>query len=251
MFSHSYLNAFFVPILATAIGEGDIGLRTWVCVLVAVCGNLLLVHDGGEPNVGDAWSCAAALASAMFIVRLTRASRGRSAASLSAASLAFTGLGCWALSATVAQIQGLSVSAEAVRMVSEHAWSLVYLAIVVSAAASYLQAYGQQRVPPHEAAVIYTLDPVYGAAFAYLLLGESLHALGFLGVALVVGANMLRRLPWESWSLSSRLVTPHPSDAALLDPKKVPLLGTPRTPAWMQEWAKRVARANAAGALWR
>ena len=45
-------------------------------------------------------------------------------------------------------------------MVSAHWGALLYLSIVVSAAASWLQASGQQRVPPHEAAVIYTLDPV-------------------------------------------------------------------------------------------
>ena len=48
----------------------------------------------------------------------------------------------------------------------------------MTATANLLQAFGQQRVGAAEAAVIYTMDPVYGALFAWLLLGERLHAQG-------------------------------------------------------------------------
>ena len=50
--------------------------------------------------------------------------------------------------------------------------------MAVTATANLLQAYGQQRVGAAEAAVIYTMDPVYGALFAWLLLGERLHTQG-------------------------------------------------------------------------
>ena len=48
-----YLNATIVPVIATLLGERNIGLRTWLCVFVAVAGTLLLVNDGGAPNIGD------------------------------------------------------------------------------------------------------------------------------------------------------------------------------------------------------
>ena len=60
-----------------------------------------------------------------------------------------------------------------------HGWrQLLYLSVAVTATANLLQAFGQQRVGAAEAAVIYTMDPVYGALFAWLLLGERLHAQG-------------------------------------------------------------------------
>ena len=60
-----------------------------------------------------------------------------------------------------------------------HGWlQLLYLSVAVTATANLLQAYGQQRVGAAEAAVIYTMDPVYGALFAWLLLGERLHTQG-------------------------------------------------------------------------
>ena len=60
-----------------------------------------------------------------------------------------------------------------------HGWlQLLYLSVAVTATANLLQAYGQQRVGAAEAAIIYTMDPVYGALFAWLLLGERLHTQG-------------------------------------------------------------------------
>lgn len=41
-----------------------------------------------------------------------------------------------------------------------HGLQLLYLAIGVSAVASWLQAWGQAQVRPHEAVVVYTMDPV-------------------------------------------------------------------------------------------
>lgn len=128
--------------------------------------------------------------------------------------------------------------------------------VCVSAFASYLQAAGQQSVPPHHAVVIYTLDPVYGALFAWILLGEQLHGLGWLGVGLVVLANLMRRLPWERL-IGTRayraLVTPQPSETHLAglahfprDAKRQPLLGTPKTPAWLQQaWSRHWGREDA------
>ena len=134
-----------------------------------------------------------------------------------------------------------------------HGWlQLLYLSVAVTATANLLQAYGQQRVGAAEAAIIYTMDPVYGALFAWLLLGERLHTqgpyictrthtqthtdtrtqtqththiklghlfdqphhlllprAGYVGIVLVLSANVLRRLPWSVVAATRRLLTPH------------------------------------------
>ena len=101
------------------------------------------------------------------------------------------------LQAVSAAAMNLQLAEEVLRMVRAHGAPLLYLAIIVSGGSSFLQAIGQQHVAPHEAAIIYTLDPVYGALFGWLLLGEELHLLGFVGMALVLAANGARRLPWQ------------------------------------------------------
>ena len=47
---------------------------------------------------------------------------------------------------------------------------------------------GQRSVPAERAAVIYAMDPVYAAGFAYLLLGETLGPAGIAGAGIITGA---------------------------------------------------------------
>ena len=72
------------------------------------------------------------------------------------------------------------------------------------------------------------MDPVYGALFAWLLLGEQLHAQGYAGIGLVLCANLLRRLPWGVVAATRRLLTPFPSqlDLAAMSPAAVAAAAT-------------------------
>lgn len=63
-----------------------------------------------------------------------------------------------------------------------------YLAVVTTALTNWMQALGQQSIPAERAAVIYAMDPVYAAGFAYLLLGESLGPTGLAGAGIITGA---------------------------------------------------------------
>ena len=70
---------------------------------------------------------------------------------------------------------------------------LLYLGIVTTFVAQWLQALGQSRVKANDAAVIYALDPVYAAGFSYLLLGETLGQQGLIGAGVVFAAVLLSR----------------------------------------------------------
>lgn len=69
----------------------------------------------------------------------------------------------------------------------------MFLGVVASALCNWIQTLGQREVPAEKAALIYALDPVYGAVFARLLLGESeaLGTMGYTGAALVTSAAVL------------------------------------------------------------
>ena len=213
-----YLNAPLVPILAWMLGERFIGLRTCGAASFAVFGTLLLTYDGGPPNFGDSLSVCAAFSSAMFIVRLSSHSALHGAAGLSAVTLSVTACLCWVL--VVASVHWSPLGERNLRHdiadlftftsveASWQGFQLLYLSLVPTALASWLQAWGQACVKPHEAVIIYTMDPVYGAFFAWLLLGEALHLQGYLGIALVLCANVLRQVPWEAWRATRDLVTP-------------------------------------------
>jgi len=252
-----YLNAPLVPLIALLMGAHGIGIRTWVCAFTAVAGTLMLVNDGGSPNVGDVWSLGAALASASYIVRLSHAGRAHDASLLSATTLGLTSVVCWVITAAAAQDAGLALWTEVVHMFAVHAGPILYLAVVISALCSFLQAYGQQTVPSTDAVVIYTLDPVYAAICAWVLLGERLQMLGWVGVIVVVGANLLRQLPWQG--IAPTLLTPDALDLPAderSDAKCAPLLSTPPRSGLPSHYPRKTLRSwmsdfHLAGRIWR
>lgn len=204
-----YLNVKLVPLLARILYGRRIAPSVWASAALALAGTVLLTYDGSPPVVGDLWSVAAAAASAMFIVRMERAAAVAEPSAVSAVAVAgVAGLsGVWAVLDAVWAAPGTG-GLELVKQVvdgivpdsPETLAGVLYLGLVTTALSNYLQTVGQKRIPAEKAAVLYALDPVYGAMFAYLLLGESLGMQGIAGAILVTIAAI--------WSNQSGLQEP-------------------------------------------
>merc|ERR1711988_1004854 len=71
--------------------------------------------------------------------------------------------------------------------------SIIYLSIVATALTNYIQTLGQRYIRAERASIIYSMDPVYGAIFSRLFLGEGeiLGPLAITGATLVTGAAVL------------------------------------------------------------
>jgi len=200
-----YLNVKLVPVLALLAYGRSSSARTWLSAAVALCGTALLSFDGSPPNVGDAWSLAAALASAGFILRLDEAARqGReeggmplNPAELNAATISASAVLCsvWALTEAALAPGGIfgRESLATASALAPYSAELLYLALATTALAQWLQALGQSRVSGQDAAIVYALDPVYAAGFSYVLLGETLGPQGVAGAGLVLAAVVMSR----------------------------------------------------------
>ncbi len=68
---------------------------------------------------------------------------------------------------------------------------LLYLGTVCTVGAFSLQAYGQRYVPPEVAALIYLLEPVFAAVFAWAMLGEVMTSLQIAGAVLIFLAMII------------------------------------------------------------
>ena len=185
-----YLNVKFVPFFAFIFLGRHISLPTWISALLALTGTALLAYDGSgiALNTGDQWSIAAAAASAMYILRLETASKEvPNAAALNATCL-------WVV--TVAALFWSMATSDTVPTLltnlwwtlTAHPWELIYLSGVTTALANYLQTEAQKNVSAERASVIYAMDPVYGAFFSNVLLGETLTGLGVLGAGIITVA---------------------------------------------------------------
>ena len=205
-----YLNVKFVPFFAYILFGKHIQCRTWISAFVAFTGTAMLAFDnGGTDNalgtaftVGDLWSIAAAAASAMFILRMEAASKAVPKSSeLNAANLWIVAAMSliWTLGISWNQLSGSEIGVDATQFVhavqqtfertistiKSNPLPLIYLSFVTTALANFLQSKAQKDVSAERAAVIYAMDPVYGAIFANLLLGETLGGLGLAGAFLI------------------------------------------------------------------
>mmetsp|Transcript_39052 Transcript_39052/g.47000 ORF Transcript_39052/g.47000 Transcript_39052/m.47000 type:complete len:593 (+) Transcript_39052:38-1816(+) len=222
-----YLNVKFVPFLSRILFGKTISINTWVSAGTAFVGTFLLscgdLTNGATPtglNVGDLWSLAAAVASAMFILRMEKASvEVQESSELNAASLwVVTALSLfWSVGSVVLKGNGEMVQSATSDIVGSvpytdisisfgsnplivtfgnvfdtiaaHPLELIYLGAITTALTNYLQAKGQKNISAERASVIYAMDPVYGAFFANFLLGETLGGVtGYFGAFLIAVA---------------------------------------------------------------
>jgi len=235
-----YLNVKFVPFFARILFGKKISLSTWGSAFAALVGTALLSYDGTSMvlNLGDLWSVAAAAASAMFILRLESATTAvKDSAKLNATSLwmvtvtsfvwcILTGItrdgqvqvdqsissnyDMWNVLETASMTFPSIVSNVANTIVS-HPVELIYLGGVTTALSNYIQTKAQKGISAERASIIYALDPVYGAFFASVLLGEGLGQYGFAGAGLITVAAATNAFldlgPQKTEQLSSNRTT--------------------------------------------
>ncbi len=182
------LNVVLVPLFLGLVGRRVRGI--YLAAFLALLGVGLLSYDPRQPplNVGDLWTLLTALTYALYILRLEVHARVYPSLPLTAVQVfgtAFLAL-LWVLGEGV-DWGGVGVPWGAV----------VYLGVVATALTTWLQTWGQRYVPAPQAAILYTLEPVWASLFAFLLLGERMGLQGLLGAGLILWATYgaIRRSP--------------------------------------------------------
>lgn len=188
------LAVVLVPPVAIVVLKSKLDPWQALGVLLAGAGLYLLSRpSAGGFNLGDLYTALCAVCFAMVVVLVQRYTDRHHP----------LGLIMVQVMATVALSGLLLALAERPRF----AWSptlvpdILVTGILATAGSLVIQFYWQRRTTPVRAAVIYTLEPVFAAGFAYLLLGETMGGWAWLGAGLIlVGmlsaeAGKLGRLP--------------------------------------------------------
>ena len=74
--------------------------------------------------------------------------------------------------------------------------ALAYLAILATVVTLVIQTKYQKDTSPTRAAIIFSLEPVFAAVLAYMVLGEQVGTLGLIGGTVVVGGILVSEL-WD------------------------------------------------------
>lgn len=155
---------------------------SWVAVAVATVGLGLLSLQGFSVGIGELLTLGCAAAFALHIVGLGQWASSYDAFGLAVVQLLTTA----ALCAVVAVPGGLAMPPDA------SVWgALVLTALAATALAFVVQTWAQAHLSPTRAAVVMTMEPVFGGIFAVLLAGEVLGPRTLAGAALVLVAMVL------------------------------------------------------------
>jgi drug/metabolite transporter (DMT)-like permease len=180
------------PLLTAIILRRRIPPLTWVAAVLATLGLGVLALRGLSIGYGELLTLISAVIYAGHIVALGRFSSPETTLSLSLVQLSMI-----TLLTAVAALWPTAGSAPGIQLPgSLHDWLVVlYLALIASALTMVLQTWAQAHIEPSRAAVIMAMEPVWAAAFAVALGGESITARMIIGGLAIVSAMYLVERP--------------------------------------------------------
>jgi drug/metabolite transporter (DMT)-like permease len=174
----------FTPILAWLILRDRLERTAVVSAVVALSGVALLSGVGGDLHpLGDGLAVGCALAFSLHILATDRGVSGHDVGALLAVQL--TVCGAVSLVAAVATGQVEAPSGGTV-------WSaLIVTALFASALAFFVQSAAQRYASPARTALILATEPAFAGLFGWLLAGDRLTPLAWVGAALILAAIVL------------------------------------------------------------
>jgi drug/metabolite transporter (DMT)-like permease len=169
------------PVFGALFFHHRSGWRVWTAAAISAVGLLLLSGFGGQGRLaGDLLVFGCAISFTFHIFVSDRAVDRHRVGGLVAVQLGFCGLFSLAVAGSMGDLQ-LPLTGDV--------WlALAVTAVIASALGFFVQAYAQREASPSRTALILASEPAFAGLFAYLLKGETLNPLGWLGAALIMGA---------------------------------------------------------------
>jgi len=173
------LAVIFVPLLVGLFSRKKPEKRVMLGVCISITGiGLLTLNQTFHINTGDFLCILAALFYALHIILTGKATKNADAISIGIIQLGFAG--AWGLL--------FSLLFEKPQLPSNiEAWgAILALSILCSAVGFIGQTVAQKHTTPTRTGLIFSLEPVFAAFFAFIFVGEILTNKGYLGAVLVL-----------------------------------------------------------------
>jgi len=170
------------PLLGAVILRTRVERRVWLAVMLATAGLGVLSLHGFSVGYGELLTLAASMIYALHILAMSRLTTPGTTISLTLVQMIVITVVC-----TVAALpHGIALPASAAD------WGAVlYLGVLAGALTMFLQTWAQGHLDPTRAAVIMAMEPVWAAAFAVALGGESITGRMLLGGLAILAAMYL------------------------------------------------------------
>jgi len=187
----------FTPLIERITGR-PVAMRTYVAVLAALAGTVLLAGGGATGiGLGDVLVLGCAVAFAVHIVLLSRWSPGLPSSELAlvqmaAATLLFSAGGAPQLMATAPPNGAVWIA-------------IAITAVLASALAFFIQTWAQVHLTASRTALVLATEPAWALGFSILLAGQRLDLVQAVGAALVLLAIVGHELVPELTAAESKI----------------------------------------------
>jgi len=180
-------SVLFIPFLAKVINKTKYSHKVLVGIIITVVGMFFLVSNGAgfSMNPGDLLALSASVMFALQVIYTGKFVERIDPFLISAYQFLFVGLMAMGLSLIVQEnvvwstFGGLEIGA------------LLFAGILITAGLYYVQTLAQQKLSENTVGVLYALLPLFAAVFSWMILGETLSALGIAGGAMMVAGVAL------------------------------------------------------------
>lgn len=181
------LFVLFVPLALFLVFRQPPSHIQWFAVCLALAGLWILTGGPNGMNRGDAMTLISALCYALHLIAVDRVVRkDADPVLLLFHQLWQVGLFCVLLAA----LAGYPLAARGASIVG----GVVVLAIVPTLSAFFVQIVAQRHTPPLKVSLIFSLEPVFAALFAWGVGGEPFLLSSAIGGALIFGAMIVSEL---------------------------------------------------------
>lgn len=199
----SGLYMVFTPVVAWVIFRTRPRREHLTGLVVAIAGvglmsfPVVLTGAGREAvNVGDLLVLLAAVAWAIHIAATTAFALKGDVRTLAVVQVVTVAVLALAIH-LVLRLMGLEKSPNPVDQ--QFLWQIGYMSLVVTCLAALVQTRAQKSVPSTHAAILYALEPLSSALFAYLIFGEQLGMRRGFGAAFILIGATISRLGLPQW----------------------------------------------------
>lgn len=173
----TYLLVVFVPLFVLVLTRVLPPPMVVLGVLIAFIGLFLISGSGGvKLGKGEFLTLLCALGFALHIMTLDRVGRRIDALWLAFVQMAVVSIGCGAMGLVTG---GWVLNAKVIL-------AAVYLGIMASALAFFLQTWAQRRLEPTRTALLLMLEPVFAALAGYFIAHDHLGLRGIVGGVLIL-----------------------------------------------------------------
>jgi drug/metabolite transporter (DMT)-like permease len=177
-----FITGLFVvitPLLAALLLRERVGRIAWLAAGASALGLLLLSGSRGL-NSGDALALGCAFGFALHILATSRGARSYDAGALLVVQLGVCGAFCLVVAGAEGQLEAPPDAPVW--------WALAVTAVFASAVAYFVQTYAQRHAPPARTALILASEPAFAGLFGWVLAGDRLSFVAWLGAALIMAA---------------------------------------------------------------